>query len=64
MTHPDIIKTERFGSLYPNYKPETVGSCLFCGEDVYDDMPDSVKSRDGVFCDTECCRRYYDIRVM
>ncbi|MBQ2614805.1 MAG: hypothetical protein IJB80_05715 [Clostridia bacterium] len=61
MTHPDILKMERFGSLNPNDLPRKVGVCLCCGEALYDDMPDLTESTDGLFCDMACCHEHYGI---
>lgn len=62
MTHPDILKMERFGNLNPNIAPRKTGVCLCCDAVLYDDMPEAIQSRDGNFCDPDCCREYYEIR--
>lgn len=61
MTHPDILKMERFGNLNPDAMPRKVGECLYCGEALYDDMPELTESTDGMFCDLACCHEYYAI---
>lgn len=64
MTHPDILKMERFGNLNPNAMPRKTGTCLYCGEALYDDMPELTQSMDGLFCDLSCCHEYYEIGRM
>lgn len=62
MTHPDIIEAQRLG--YPEREFDAhrpFGVCLFCGSDIYHDGNEHYKSFDGVFCDRECCRSYYEI---
>ena len=61
MTHPDIITMERQGSLYPLPDPEYIGVCERCGAALYDNGLEWVESRDGKFCDMECCCEYYEI---
>lgn len=62
MTHPDIIRMERFGTPYPMELSEKTGECIYCKADVYDDNTEAVRSCDGLFCDEDCCREYYEIR--
>ena len=38
MTHPDIEKMERFGTLNPNRTPRLAGFCVECGAELWDDM--------------------------
>lgn len=64
MTHPDIEKMERFGTLNPNRIPQLAGFCAECGTELWDDMPELVQSVDGMFCDMECCHEYYRIKVL
>ena len=64
MTHPDILKMERFGGLNPNTVPRIIGECQYCGTELYDDMPELVKSADGLFCEMDCCHEYYGIRSL
>ncbi|MEE1013450.1 MAG: hypothetical protein U0L92_03950 [Clostridia bacterium] len=61
MTHPDILKMERFGTLNPDVTPRKIGECHYCGESLYDDMPELTESKDGLFCDMACCHEYYEI---
>lgn len=61
MTHPDILTTERLGSLYHEDSAEKIGECLYCEATVYDSA-DAVESVDGLFCDMECCHEYYGIQ--
>ncbi len=61
MTHPEITHTEMFGSL--NYSPRQVGECLYCEAVLYDEG-EIVESRDGLFCDMDCCLEYYEIRKL
>jgi hypothetical protein len=64
MTDPDILKMERFGTLNPDAQIRKVGECLYCGEALYDDMPEIMESTDGKFCDLACCHEYYEINRM
>ncbi len=60
MTHPDILKMERDGCLdYPN-EPKYIGDCLYCNHGLYDDYA-HCESRDGMFCDLDCCHAFYNI---
>ncbi len=61
MTHPDILTIEKFGSLYNECPAEKIGSCLYCGETVYDGT-EAVESKDGLFCDMGCLCEYYEIQ--
>lgn len=62
MTHPDILKMERFGELYPTESARQVGFCLYCGQILFEDSPELTFSQDGSFCDMDCCHGYYEIR--
>lgn len=64
MTHPDIIKMERFGTLDPRSIPKLAGFCAECGTELWDNSPELVKSVDGLFCDIECCHEYYQIKTL
>ena len=61
MTNPDILATEKFGSVRPERTAERIGECLYCEADIYDDNGDAVGSTDGMFCDMDCCCEYYEI---
>lgn len=63
MTHPDILKMERYGALEAVEEPRRIGECLFCGASLYDQMTDWVESAEGLFCDLDCCHSYYEIRM-
>ena len=58
--HPDIRAAELTG--YPaGYRfPKVINHCLYCGEDITD-RGRHIKSFDGLFCDIDCCRAYYEI---
>lgn len=60
LTHPDIIGAETFG-VDDIGKNRKVGSCLNCEAAVYE-TSDTTESCDGLFCDMDCCREYYEIR--
>lgn len=61
MTHPDILKMEKFGSLNPSESTETLGLCAECGAIVTSDFP-CFENRDGdIFCDIECVKNYYGL---
>ncbi|MBQ4145193.1 MAG: hypothetical protein IJD36_01075 [Clostridia bacterium] len=61
MTHPDILKMERFGELNPSRKPRRIGECFYCGAPLFDNMTGIVRSVDGIFCDCDCCHENYEI---
>lgn len=61
MTHPDILKMERFGEAEPTPEPRRIGECGYCGAPLYDHMAELAESADGLFCDLECCHSYYEI---
>lgn len=63
MTHPDILRMEKFGELYPAEENVAIGKCLYCGEMIYDGDPVYAESIDGFFCDIDCCHNFYEIRV-
>ncbi len=64
MTHPDILKMERFGELEPTAQPRRIGECSYCGTLLYDHMGEVLESTDGLFCDMDCCHSYYEIRSL
>ncbi len=64
MTHPDILMTERYGTLDPQEESVKIGECVNCGNSLYDRSPESVQSRDGFFCDMDCCHDYYEISIL
>ncbi len=60
MTHPDILKMEKFGEMY---LPEVhmLGRCAACGQAITDEYT-YCKNKDGfVFCDLECAKIFYGI---
>ena len=63
MTHPDILRMEKFGELYPAEENVAMGKCLYCGEMIYSSDLEYTESIDGVFCDMDCCHNYYEIRT-
>lgn len=63
MTHPDIVKMEKFGCLDPETPLRRIGNCLCCGEELYDDGLALVESTDGIFCSLACCHEYYEIQT-
>ncbi len=64
MTHPDILKMERWGELSPTPEPRRIGECSYCGGLLYDQMENLVAAADGMFCDMDCCHSYYEIREL
>lgn len=60
MTHPDIEKLEKLGYLNPTSNA-IIGSCRYCGNTLYDDGFEHIKSMDGLFCDLSCCHMFYSI---
>lgn len=64
MTHPDIDRMERFGTMHPRYVPRYAGTCAECGAELWDDMPELAESVDGIFCDMDCCHKYYEIKTL
>ncbi len=64
MTHPDILKMERFGELETAAEPKRIGECNYCGAILYDSMTEMTESADGLFCDVDCCHSYYEIRIL
>lgn len=64
MTHPDILKMERFGELESAPQPRRIGECSYCGNLLYDHMGEIMESTDGMFCDIDCCHSYYEIRSL
>ncbi len=61
MTHPDILAIERHGFLPLGKSGVKIGRCIYCEENIYDDS-EPIESRDGLFCDMDCCCEYYEIR--
>ncbi len=64
MTHPDILKLERFGELEPAAEPRQIGECGYCGSPIYDHMTELAQSADSLFCDMDCCHEYYEIHAL
>ena len=67
MTHPDILKMERFGTLEPEEEEEKiVGKCACCGEDVFDDCVHVRECIPGdkFFCSKECVYEYFNLEEM
>lgn len=61
MTHPDIISAERYGYAQHQLKEhELIDVCDRCGSDIFNG-DEYVESYDGIFCDMECCHKYYGI---
>lgn len=60
MTHPDILKIERWGYKYHPPKIKLVGECEQCKQNITDDY-EYYESRDGLFCSDDCLQKYYDI---
>lgn len=61
MTHPTIRCCEDTGyPPYEQYRFQPVGKCLYCGNVITDEA--HIKSFDGIFCDMDCCRNYYEIK--
>ncbi len=62
MTHPDIDFVERHGYTREqmNFLTGPVGVCKECGC-VIPEGDAYIKSTDGVFCNIDCCRDYYEI---
>ena len=59
MTHPDILRTENYGSFDDPPEDET---CAYCGEHIcLDETDEALQSADGRFCDRRCCDEYYGI---
>lgn len=54
MTHPDILKTERFGYGYMDKEEKPIGRCAGCGEDVYESYEHYTLQGDIFFCSEEC----------
>lgn len=64
MTHPDILKAERFGSLNANELIHILGECECCGTPVTDEC-ESYRDRDGrAFCSMDCVNTYYGIETV
>lgn len=64
MTHPDILKMERFGELDPMDSSIPMGKCVYCGEYLYHNQTELTESIDGFFCDLDCCHKYYEIQSL
>lgn len=65
MTHPDILEVQRYGYVRSgSAKAKPIGVCLFCGSDVFRDGDEHIKSFDGIFCNRDCCRSYYEIETV
>ena len=63
MTHPDILKMERFGLLDAD-KPEIIGECAVCGLELDDDHEYLTQNNgEALFCSTECALEYNDIEI-
>lgn len=60
MTHPDILKMERYGFIGKARKPQYLGECKNCGS-VLTDEYECHTSKDGLFCSRECIDKYYEI---
>ena len=63
MTHPDILAAERYGYPKWNMPPDPIGQCSRCGSDIFDG-DEHVESYDEIFCDMECCHKYYEIETV
>ena len=62
MTHPDILRTEKYGELKPEPKPITKGKCIECHYPIYDD-DDCFRTPDGLVCyscDLDYMRRFFE----
>ena len=65
MTHPEIVKTERFGSRYANTwnSSPIIGNCVVCGHlittehEYYEDF-------DNIYCSRECADKYHGLKCM
>lgn len=62
MTHPDILKVERWGCVYPLPEPKIVGQCEQCKGNITNDF-EYYESKDGLFCCDDCIKEYYDITL-
>ncbi|MCI5892247.1 MAG: hypothetical protein MRZ66_02430 [Clostridiales bacterium] len=64
MTHPDIEYVERYGYTRLQLKDSMpIGVCNRCGSDIYKG-DEHVESYDEIFCDMECCHKYYGIETV
>lgn len=61
MTHPDILKMERLGEIYPP-KVHMLGRCAACGQAIYDDEICWEADTGELFCERDCIDRYYGIK--
>ena len=61
MTHPDILKMEKYGELYPTAEPVYEYECEFCGDILQTGDTAYVcdeLDEDKVFCCKDCFERY------
>lgn len=64
MTHPDIEYVERYGYTRRQLEDSMpIGVCERCGSDIYKG-DEHVESYDEIFCDMECCHKYYGIETV
>ncbi len=63
MTHPDILKMERYGELYPTAEAAYEYECEFCGDVLQTGATAYVCAEldeDKVFCCKSCFANYLD----
>ena len=61
MTHPDILKVEKYGELYPTAETVYEYECKFCGDTLQTGDTAYVcdeLDEDKVFCCKDCFERY------